>query len=140
MATTALDFKLEGLDDVLKALRKAEEKEIRKAVYDRGKKVAKKVLNEAKANSPMDKDASMDKGNLKDSIKNSNSKKKLVFSVYVSDKKAPYGISVEYGHRTVDGKDVPAQPFVIPAGRKYEDEFEEEMKKALLEVASEVVE
>ena len=95
---------------------------------------ARKVLDEMSARIADDARSRVpvDTGALRSSIKKSVSRKKLEAAVWAGGKAGGtdtyYAVFVEFGT-----KNVPAQPFIFPAGRAHEQETEERLTAVMYE-------
>ncbi|MCF7936919.1 MAG: HK97 gp10 family phage protein [Synergistales bacterium] len=123
-----LEVKFEGMDDMIKELRKMADNEMNEILFQVGRKYTRLIKESAKNRVPVDT------GRLKKAIRLSNSRKKMNFKVYVSEAKktgAYYGYYVEYGYKDTNPREYSVTPFMTPAGEEYEKEFEREMKSEL---------
>jgi len=123
----AINVYMEGMEDILGDLRKAE-REARHVAVNVLREQAKTVRDDARTRVPVDT------GALQRSIRYSVSKKNVAASIHAGGKKVNgtdtfYAQFIEFGT-----KNKPARPFLYPAGRAHENETRSKLMQVLYDL------
>ena len=123
----AITVGMEGMEDILSDLRKAE-KETRHVAVNVLREQAKVVRDDARSRVPVKT------GSLQKSIRYSVSKKNVTASIHAGGKKVN-GINTFYAQFIEFGtKNKPARPFLYPAGRAHEVETRDKLMKVFYDL------